>query len=118
MWKKCIKQTPENTSLLAVKDHHLLRVFWIIILQKLSCKELYSLLISAIDHQPTSAETTLHVFHKCSVAKILWNQLLLFFETDLDFPDLTSQVALFGFIDESANNLNILQNHILFIFKL
>ena len=118
MWKKCIKQTPENTSLLAVKDHHLLRVFWIIILQKLSCKELYSLLISAIDHQPTSAETTLHVFHKCSVAKILWNQLLLFFETDLDFPDLTPQTALFGFINESDNNLNILQNHILLIFKL
>ena len=34
----------------------------------------------------TEAETALHVFHKCSVNKI---QLLLFFETDLDFPDLT-----------------------------
>ena len=31
----------------------------------------------------TEAETTLHVFHKCSVTKILWNQLFLFFETDL-----------------------------------
>ena len=125
------------------------------ILEKLSSKELYSLLISAIDHQPTSqkyfdnlfpniellwkeiyqtvrkatanshlrcfnykiinnvlylnnklfqfvktqsplcsfchteAETTPHVFHKCSVTKILWNQLLLFFVIDLDFPDLT-----------------------------
>ena len=63
------------------------------------------------------AETTLHVFHKCSVSKTLWNQLLLFFETDLDFPDLTPQAAFFGFINESDNNLNILQNHIL-IFKL
>ena len=25
MWKKCIKQTSENTSLLVVKDHHFLR---------------------------------------------------------------------------------------------
>ena len=33
----------------------------------------------------TEAETILHVFHKCSVTKILWNQLLVFFETDLDF---------------------------------
>ena len=41
MWKKCIKQT-ENTSLLVVKDHHLLRSSRIIILQKLSSKELYS----------------------------------------------------------------------------
>ena len=43
---------------------------------------------------------------------------LLFFETDLDFPNLTPQAALFGFINESDNNLNILQNHILLIFKL
>ena len=66
----------------------------------------------------TEAGTTFHVFHKCSVTKILWNQLLLFFEADLDFPDLTPQAALFGFIKESDDNLNILQNHILLIFKL
>ena len=151
MWKKCIKQTSENTSLLVAKDHHLLRGSRIIIIEKLRSKELYSLLISPIDHQPTSqkyfhnlfsnielpwkeiylnarkatgnshlpcfhykiinnvlylnkklfqfgntqstlcsfchteAETTLHVLHKCLVTKILWNQLLVFFETDLDF---------------------------------
>ena len=154
------------------------------ILEKLSSKELYSLLISAIDHQPTSqkyfdnlfpnielpwkeiyltahkaaanshlrcfnykiinnvlylneklfqfgksqfplcsfcfteAEATLHVFHKCSVTKILWNQLSLFFETDLDFPDLIPQAALVAFINESDNNLNILQSHVVLIFKL
>ena len=66
----------------------------------------------------TEAETTLHIFHKCSATKILWNQLLLLFETYLDFPDLTPQAALFGFVNESDNNLNILQNHILLIFKL
>ena len=60
----------------------------------------------------TKVETTLHVFHKCSVSKILWNQLLLFFETDLDIPDLTPQAVSFGFINESDNNLNILQNHV------
>ena len=64
------------------------------------------------------AETTLHVFHNYSVTKTLWNQLSLFFETDLDFPDLTPQTALYGFINESDNSLNILQNHILLIFKL
>ena len=41
-----------------------------------------------------------------------------FFETDLGFPDLTPQAALFGFINECYNNLNILQNHLLLIFKL
>ena len=54
MWKKCIKETSENTSLLVVKDHHLLRGSRITILEKLSSKELYSLLISAIEHHPTS----------------------------------------------------------------
>ena len=34
----------------------------------------------------------------------------------LDFPDITPQATLFGFINESNNNLDILQNHIL-IFK-
>ena len=42
---------------------------------------------------------------------------LLFFETDLDFPDLTPQAALFDFINELDNNVNIFQDHIL-IFKL
>ena len=44
----------ENTSLLVVKDHHLFRGLRIIILERLSSKELHSLLISAIDHQPNS----------------------------------------------------------------
>ena len=39
-------------------------------------------------------------------------------ETDLDFPDLTPHASLFGFINESDNNLNILQNHMLLIFEL
>ena len=66
----------------------------------------------------TEAEVTLHIFHKCSATKILWNQVFLFFETDLDFPDLTLQSALLDFVNESDNNLNILQNHILLIFKI
>ena len=45
----------------------------------------------------TEAETTLHVFHKCSVTKILWNQLLLFFETGVDFPEYNTAGCLFWF---------------------
>ena len=41
IWKKCIKQTSENTRLLVVKDYHLLRGSRIIILEKLSSKELF-----------------------------------------------------------------------------
>ena len=62
----------------------------------------------------TDAEITFHAFYIYSVTKILWDQLLSFFETDLDFPDLTPQAALFGFINESDKNLNILQDIINF----
>ena len=64
----------------------------------------------------TEAGKNTPFFHKFSVTTVLWNQLLIF-EADLDFPDLTPQVAFFGFINESHYNLNMLQNHIL-IFKL
>ena len=40
MWKKCIKKTSKNTSLLVVKEDHLLRGSRIIILEKLSSNEL------------------------------------------------------------------------------
>ena len=154
--------------MLVVKDHHSLRGSRIITLEKLSSKELYSLLISAIDHPPasqkyfdnlfstielpwkeiyltackatanshlrclhykiinnvpylnkklfsntqsplyslcyTKAETTLHVFHKCSVTEILWNHL--FFETDLYFLDLTPQAVLFGFTKHKSHIVN------------
>ena len=50
-------------------------------------------------HYNTETKTTFHVFQECSATKILWNQLLLFFETDLDFPDFTAQAALFGFVN-------------------
>ena len=43
-----------QNSLLVVKVHHLLRASRVLILEKLSSKELYQLLISAIDHQSTS----------------------------------------------------------------
>ena len=55
--EKCIKQTSENTSLLVVKYHYLLRGSRTIILEKLRSKELYSLLISVIDHQATSQKS-------------------------------------------------------------
>ena len=72
--KKCTKQTSENTSLLVIKDHHLLRGSRIIILEKLSSKELYSLLISAIDHRPTSQKYFDNLFPDIELP---WNEIYL-----------------------------------------
>ena len=60
--KRYQKILTENTSLLMVKDHHLLWGLRITILEKLSSKKLYSLLISAIDHQPTSQNVLIICF--------------------------------------------------------
>ena len=74
MWKKCIEQISENTSFLVVKDHHLLRGYRIIILEKLGSKELYSLLISAIEHQPTSLKYLYNLFPNIELP---WKEIYL-----------------------------------------
>ena len=74
MCKKCIKKPSENTSLLVVKDHHLLRGSRIIILEKLSSKELYTLLIFVINYQPTSQKYFDNLF---SNVELLWKEIYL-----------------------------------------
>ena len=73
-WKKCTIQASENTSLLVVSDHHLIRGFRIIIQEKLSSKELYPLLISAIDHQPTSKKYIDNLF---LYIELTWKKIYL-----------------------------------------
>ena len=74
IWKKCIKQTSENTSLLVVKDHDLLRGSRIIVLEKQTSKKLYSILISAIDYQPTSQKYFDNFFPNI---KLPWKEIYL-----------------------------------------
>ena len=74
MWKKCVKQTSENTSFLVVKDHHLLRECSSIVLEKLSSKELHSLLIFAVDHQPTSQKYFNNLFPNIGLP---WKEIYL-----------------------------------------
>ena len=69
-----MKQISQNTSLLVVKDHHLLRSSRNIILEKLSSTELYSLLISAMDHQPTSQKCFDNLFPNIVLP---WKQIYL-----------------------------------------
>ena len=68
------KKKTENTSFQVVKDHLLLRDSRIIILEKLSSKELYSLLISAIVHQPTSQKYFDNLFPN---TELPWKEIYL-----------------------------------------
>ena len=74
IWKKCTKQTSENITLLVVKDHHLLTGSRIIILEKISSKELYSFLISAKDHQLISQKYFDNLFPNTEVP---WKEIFL-----------------------------------------
>ena len=60
--------------MLVVKDNSLLRGSRIIILEKLSFKELYSLLLSAIDHQPTSQKYFDNLFPNIELS---WKEIYL-----------------------------------------
>ena len=59
---------------MVVKDHHLLRGSRIIILEEISFKELYLLLISAISHQPTSQKYFDKLF---SSVELPWKEIYL-----------------------------------------
>ena len=47
----------------------------------------------------------------------LWNQLRIFFSTDLNLPLLTPQTAIFGFLAENDKCIFKITNHLLMIFK-
>ena len=61
-------------------------------------------------------ETYIHLFHRCKKTSILWGQLQEFFSTALDLPTISSQSAIFGFLDDALEH-KLLINHILLIFK-
>ena len=62
-------------------------------------------------------ETTIHIFYECEKVRILWSDLKLYLP-QLSLPDLSPQTALFGFYEDSENELFILSKHILLPFKL
>ena len=67
-----MEKNVSNKQVTVVKDHHLLRGLRIIILEKLSSKELYSLLISAINHQPISQKYFDNLF---SNVELPWREI-------------------------------------------
>ena len=53
-WKTIIKQNPGNANELLIQDHHLIKEAQILTLEKLSSKELYSILIIKSTNKPSS----------------------------------------------------------------
>ena len=48
----------------------------------------------------TESETSLNVFHFCTLTRRLCSQLQLFLQLDFTHPDLLPQAAMFGFPEE------------------
>ena len=53
-WKTSIKKNPSNVSKLLFQDHHLIKGVPILILERLSSKELYTILITKFINKPSS----------------------------------------------------------------
>ena len=53
-WKTITKQNPGNVSNLLIHDHHLTKGALMLTLEKLSSKELYSILITKFTNKPSS----------------------------------------------------------------
>ena len=64
-----------------------------------------------------SDETVLHLFYECSIVLNLWNELVLFFESEFSLFDLTPQAIFLGFLNVDSEPL-LIQNHLLLIFKI
>ena len=61
-------------------------------------------------------ETYIHLFYRCRKTSIFWRQVQEFFSTAPDLPSISSQSAIFGFLDDTLEH-KFLLNHILLIFK-
>ena len=116
MWKNVSKKHQKKTSLLVVKDNHFLMGLRIIILENLSSKELFSLLISPTDHHPTLWK---YFDYLLPNIELPWKEIYL------TAREATANSHLRCFTYKIINNLlyldnilNILQNHILLNFKL
>ena len=63
-------------------------------------------------------ENIKHIFLECIGVKQLWNHLRLFLMNDTSLQILTSQTAIFGFINGIENIVYKITNDILLTFKL
>ena len=61
-------------------------------------------------------ETTIHLFHNCRKTQALWTQLTIHLNRNFNLPHVTSQNAIFGFLDIS-NKDYLIVNHLLLLFK-
>ena len=61
-------------------------------------------------------ETIFHLFANCSKSKTLWNSLKEFFKDIINLPSLTTQSAIFGFL-QTDQELFLILNYLLLLFK-
>ena len=64
-----------------------------------------------------------HIFYECDYVKCFWSGLVQRFQKNLILATLTTQTAIFRFLDSANNDSNLENNkflisHILLIFKL
>ena len=105
-WKTIIKQNPGNVSDRLIHDHHLIKGARILILEKLSSKELCSILITKITNKPSSNVYFEKIFPN---VKLDWRKIYI-------LPHIaTVNTQLRSFQYKILNNI-LLLNKKLFVF--
>ena len=106
-WKTIIKQNPGNVSDLLVHDDHLIKGARILTLEKLSSKELYSILITKFTNKPPS---NVHFEKTFPNMKLDWRKIYI-------LPRITTvNTYLCSFQYKFLNNI-LFMNKKLFVFQ-
>ena len=106
-WKTIIKQNPGNVSDLLIHDHHLFKGARILTFEKLSSKELYSILITKFTNKPSTNVYFEKIFPNM---KLDWRKIYI-------LPRMTTvNTYLRSFQYKILNNILFL-NKKLFVFR-
>ena len=65
----------------------------------------------------TKEETKFHIFFESCETQSLWEELRKYFHDDFSLPILSTQIALFGFLEFSKHEDLFLFDHIPLVFK-
>ena len=107
-WKTIIKQNPDNVSDLLIHEHQLFKGAWILTLEKLSSKELYSILITIFTNKPSSNAYFEKIFPNM---KLDWRKIYI-------LPSITNINTYLRSFQYKILNSILFLNKKLFVFRM
>ena len=117
IWKQKINDSKKSVEKsYVIQDQHLIKNTRVIVLDKLTAREIYSTVLLSLGNTPTSKKYFGKVFPN---ENFDWKKIYILprVDTVISFQ-CHFQTVTFGFINGIENNIYKITNHILLIFKL